>query len=199
MRRQSVKFTLALSRRNSVPRGNRQSHLRTRTVILTFLMCLTIAKAPRPAGAVPVSTRFEISFPASLRAQPITGRTFVAISKESSPEPRLQAGSWGDMPPLFGRDVNQLAPGQSAIIDAQTLGYPPRSLTEIPPGDYYVQALMNVYTEFHRADGHDIWAHMDRWEGQQFNRSPGNYYSRVLQVHLDPSRGYDVKITLDHI
>ncbi len=82
------------------------------------------------------------------------------------------------------------------MIGATTLGFPARSLGDIPAGDYYVQALLNVYTEFHRSDGHTIWAHMDQWEGQQFNRSPGNLYSTVEKVHLDPAAGYDVKLNL---
>ena len=93
-------------------------------------------------------------------------------------------------PPGGGRSV-------PAVIDAGTLGYPLKSLKELPAGEYYVQALVNVYTEFHRADGHTIWAHMDQWEGQQFNKSPGNIYSAVQKVHLDPKAGYDVKLSLD--
>ena len=57
-----------------------------------------------------------------------------------------------------------------------------------------MQALVNVYTQFHRADGHTIWAHMDQWEGQRFNRSPGNLFSAVQKVHLDSSAGYTVKL-----
>ncbi len=53
---------------------------------------------------------------------------------------------------------------------------------------------MNIYTEFKRADGHTIWLHQDRWEGQRWNRSPGNLYSDMKKVVLDPSR--DETITL---
>jgi hypothetical protein len=95
--------------------------------------------------------------------------------------------------PFFGVDVDQLQPGEPAVIDATTLGYPPDSLREIPAGDYYVQGFINVYTQFHRADGHTIWAHMDQWEGQQMFSSPGNLYSEVGKIHLDPA-GYDAKI-----
>ena len=129
----------------------------------------------------------------------MTGRLFVVITRKSDPEPRLQSGFWGDAPPLFGLDVDRLLPGEAATIDARTLGYPLGSLKEIPAGDYYVQAMLNVYTEFHRADGHAIWAHMDQWEGQQFNRSPGNLYSEVERVHLDPESGYDVKLSLTKV
>ena len=109
------------------------------------------------------------------------------------------AGSWGDSGPLFGVDVNALAPEQTAVIDASTPGAPVRSLREIPAGDYYVQAIVNIYTEFHRADGHTVWLHMDQWEGQHFNRSPGNLYSEVQKVHLDPAAGYDMKLSLTKV
>ncbi len=140
--------------------------------------------------------RFEISFPAAMRAEPITGRVFVMISRSDETEPRLQAGSWRNSIPIFGVDVDQLQPGEAAVIDAATLGYPPHSLRDIPPGDYYVQALLNVYTEFHRSDGHVIWAHMDQWEGQEFNRSPGNLISEVQRIRLDRERGYTVQLSL---
>jgi hypothetical protein len=80
-----------------------------------------------------------------------------------------------------------LKPGEAAVIDAGTLGYPANSLKDIPAGDYYVQALLNIYTRFSRADGHVIWAHNDQWEGQQFNRSPGNLFSdsESLKVVVD--------------
>src|SRR5581483_10947302 len=64
-------------------------------------------------------------------------------------------------------------------------GYPLRNLADLPAGDYYVQAFINVYTEFHRADGHTIWAHMDQWEGQSTFSSPGNLYSEVQKIHID--------------
>jgi len=158
-----------------------------------FLAAATVTHA-QPQTNVPL--KFEISFPASAHEGPITGRAFVVLSTDPQPEPRLRAGFWGDAPPLYGADVDQLKPGDAAVIDATTLGYPVESLRDVPAGDYYVQALINIYTEFHRSDGHTIWAHMDQWEGQQFNRSPGNLYSEVQKVHLDPAAGYDVKLSL---
>jgi len=149
------------------------------------------APVPQAAGG-----KFEVSFPGSAHAGSITGRVFVVVSTTDKLEPRLQAGSWGDSGPFFGVDVNALAPEQAAVIDASTPGSPVRSLREIPAGDYYVQALVNIYTEFHRADGHTVWLHMDQWEGQHFNRSPGNLYSEVQKVHLDPTTGFDIKLSL---
>jgi Putative esterase len=85
------------------------------------------------------------------------------------------------------------------VIDGSALGTVVDSLRDLPAGDYYVQGLMNVYTRFPRADGHVIWAHMDQWEGQQFNRSPGNLYSAVQQVQIDPRSNQTIPIALDQI
>jgi len=147
-------------------------------------------------------TRFEISFSASAHAGPmerdtrITGRVFVALAKAETPEPIRQIGSWTGQTPFFAADVDQLAPGRAAIIDSRSPGFPASSLKEVPGGDYYIQAILNVYTQFHRSDGHVIWAHMDQWEGQNFTRSPGNLTSEVRKVHLDAAAGYDIKLEL---
>ncbi|HEV2380314.1 MAG TPA: alpha/beta hydrolase-fold protein [Terriglobia bacterium] len=183
---------------------SRESKVRTAArrrgrVLFSVIAMVAACATPARAAANDSLLKFEITFPASAHADAITGRVFVMISPEREPEPRLRAGFWGDAPPLFGADVDSLKPGQSAVIDGSTLGYPVDSLRDIPTGDYYVQALINIYTQFHRADGHTIWAHMDQWEGQQFNTSPGNLYSEVQQVHLDPASGYDVKLSLNKV
>ena len=176
---------------------NRSSGLNTAVVAIVVLSALIMSSNAWPAP--PSSLRFQISFPASAHAEPITGRVFVVVSNRETPEPRSQVGFWGDASPLFGADVDQLKPGETAVIDGSTLGYPPARLADIPAGDYYVQALMNIYTQCHRADGHTIWVHLDHWEGQQFNRSPGNLYSEVQKVHLDPAAGYDVRLSLTKV
>ncbi len=129
--------------------------------------------------------QFEISFPESVSAEPLTGRMFLAIARDPDPEPRLQVGRYGV--PLFGVDFESLAPGQTVQIDAETLGWPIHSLADFPPGDYYVQAVLNKYTRFERADGHVVWMHNDQWEGQNWRRSPGNIVSEVQQLHIHPA------------
>ncbi len=150
----------------------------------------------RSAHTAAAETKFEISFPASLNSEPITGRMFVMISKNNRVEPRLQAGSYQASVPFYGVDVDALKPGANAVIDSSTLGYQVESLSQLPAGEYYVQALLNVYTQVHRKDGHKIWVHWDQWEGQQWNRSPGNLVSEVQRVRLDPAAGFNVKLSL---
>lgn len=167
---------------------------RCRPVLLAVFLLSGLVAMAQTAGP-----RFQVSFPAAAHAQPITGRVFVIITRQERREPRLQAGWWFQQTPIYGADVSQLQPGQPAIIDVSTLGYPFKSLKELPAGEYYVQALINLYTEFHRSDGHTLWAHMDQWEGQQFNKSPGNLYSEVQKVRLDPAAGYDIKLEADRV
>jgi hypothetical protein len=140
--------------------------------------------------------RVSLRVDPALQRSPVTGRMFVIVTRDSTPEPRLQAGGLTGSVPFYGVDVSQLPAGQSVMIDGRTLGYPVKSLDEIPPGDYWVQGVLNVYTKFARADGHTIWAHMDQWEGQHFNTSPGNFVSVARKVHLDPKAGGTIHITL---
>jgi hypothetical protein len=159
--------------------------------------------SPVAAQGNPSRTRFEISFPVAAHSGPITGRVFVMISRtdsmtrfgtqqKMSAEPRMQIGRTGV--PVFGRDIERLAPGQTAVIDASDLGSPVESLKDLPAGDYFVQALINVYTEFHRADGHVVWMHNDQWEGQHMATSPGNLVSEVQKIHLDPAAGFTIRL-----
>lgn len=168
--------------------------------VSAFVICILAVTAQQEVRAkiAQSNLRFEISFPSSVHQQAITGRMFLMISRKADPEVRLQVGSYNSAP-LFGLDVEELNPGEVAVVDESIAGYPLRSLRDIPAGDYYVQALLNVYTQFHRADGHVIWAHMDQWEGQQFNISPGNLYSKMQRVHVDPSQPGTFKLSLTEV
>ncbi|HYK82283.1 MAG TPA: alpha/beta hydrolase-fold protein [Gemmatimonadales bacterium] len=157
---------------------------------------LLVALLPIASHTVAQGPRVEITVPAALRAAPTTGRMYVFVTRHDDVEPRLQVRHESDCTPFFGVDVIQLAAGTPAVIDGATLGYPVQSLKDIPAGDYYVQGLLNVYTEFHRADGHTLWLHDDQWEGQQFNRAPVNLVSEVRRVHLDPARADTIRLAL---
>ncbi len=141
--------------------------------------------------------RFEISFPASTHAEPLTGRMFLAFAHQDDPEPRLQVRRYGV--PFFGVDFENLKPGESVVIDGATLGYPFDSLGELPPGEYYVQAVLSKYTLFERADGHTVWMHNDQWEGQNWRRSPGNLTSDVHHLTLEAGQGGTIRMETTHV
>ncbi len=164
-------------------------------LILATAVFLTDCRFSVPAAGGSDLT-FEVSVPAELAPEPLDGRVLLLISSQAEPEPRFQRLRSLNTPQILGIDIDGLAPGEPAVIDAEALGFPFESLAEIPAGDYCVQAVLNVYTTFERADGHTIKAHMDQWEGQQWNRSPGNLYSQVLQVHVDPASGDTISVEL---
>lgn len=143
--------------------------------------------------------RFLVSFDASVRSQPVTGCVYVAVSREMprGRSPIQQTGPTGE--PLFGTDVEGLAPGEAGIIDEGVLGHPVQSIADLPPGEYWVQGFVNVYTRFERADGHTVWMHMDQWEGQDWKRSPGNLYSEPVRMRIDPSTSGTVRLVCDEV
>src|ERR1700722_3860001 len=153
----------------------------------------------RAQGRAGSPLRVAVTFPSTLHADPITGRVFVLITRDSGPEPRVLAGGFGTNVAMYGVDVSALKPGKAGVVSDTKPGFPHATLRDIPAGDYWVQAVLNVYSEFHRADGHTIWAHMDQWEGQHLTRSPGNLYSPVTKVHLDPASGFEVALQASQV
>jgi hypothetical protein len=150
--------------------------------------------------------KFEISFQENVVGEveefglrvPITGRVYVIISRNKDREPRFQVRGARSVP-IWGKDVFSLKHGEAAIIDEEVLGYPLRSTKDIPPGEYYVQGFVNIYTEFKRSDGHTLWMHKDQWEGQRWNVSPGNIYSDVEKITIDPSKKEAIKISCNNV
>ena len=111
-----------------------------------MLSLIALLTAGTPAYATP--PRFEIRFSREAHATPITGRLVLALAKSARPEPRLAISPRG--PALFAIDLDQQAPDAPAVIDARATAYP-RSLAELPAGDYYAQAIVNVYEQVHRS------------------------------------------------
>ena len=138
--------------------------------------------------------RFKVSIAAATHPGPVTGRLVVVISKKEKPEPRLTISHIG--PAVFAIDLNQLAPGQPVVVDDSALGYPIR-LADVPPGDYFAQAVVNVYEQVHRSDGHSIWVHMNDGTIEFFQFAAGNLYSDVQKVHIGD--GGTVQLTVNHV
>jgi len=136
----------------------------------------------------PAAPRFMVSFSGERSAQPLDGRILLLLSTDASGEPRMQIGISYKTQMVFGLDVDQLAPGKAVTVDDQAFGYPVRSLRDVPAGEYLVQAVLNRYETFHRSDGHTVKLHMDQGEGQHWNISPGNLYSKPQKVMLGANR-----------
>lgn len=179
------------------PRGERTTF--TGKNAYFTLIALSVLMGGSMIGQSPKPLRFEISFPASLRSSAVDGRVFVIISTKKDKEPRMQIGESLDTQQFFGMDAEGLGPGHAAVIDESAQGYPRDSLRDVPDGEYYVQALINVYETFHRADGHTLKFHMDQGEGQRWNVSPGNLMSEPRKLHINRSSSAPIKIELTKI
>lgn len=114
-------------------------------------------------------------------------------------EPRFQVSAGLDAQPVFGMNVEGLKPGDAGVFDEKVFGFPYTSLAELPPGDYWVQGLLHVYETFNLSTGHTVKLPMDNGEGQQWNRSPGNLYSKPVKVTIPEDGRIKADIVLDQV
>jgi hypothetical protein len=133
------------------------------------------------------------------------GHLVVVFSKDDKSEPRMQMDEQYQSAQGFGVDVglDGAASASKVNLDAKTFGYPLRSLSQIPAGDYFVQGVFNVYEQFHLGNGKTVWLAPDKGEGQKWNRKPGNPYNKPVKVHFDPQlasrSSAPIRLTLDAV
>ncbi len=161
------------------------------TVFLVLISCQTSNSNQR------THLSFSVSFPEELCKEPLDGRLLLMISSDGKAEPRFQISDGPDTQLVFGINVEGLNPGEEAVIDTDVFGYPLKSISDIPKGSYFVQALLHKYETFNRADGHTVKLPMDRSEGQRWNQAPGNLYSTPFEISLDPEKEQKIEIKMD--
>ncbi len=138
----------------------------------------------------PPPVHIEVTVAPAAHAGPLTGRLVVFIAKDSTPEPRLVLSLRG--PAMFGADIHGATTG---VITDTNASYP-LTLSALPPGDYYAQAVVNVYEQVHRSDGHTIWVHLNDGRVEFFNTATGNLYSEVTKIHIG---GAPIHLTVNHV
>lgn len=122
-----------------------------------------------------------------------------AQGRHAEDEPRFQLNEDYWSAQGFGVDVDGASPSQPIIVDEKTVGYPLEGLAAVPAGDYLVQAVFNVYEQFHLADGRLLWLPPDKGEGQHWYSKPGNPYNAPVKLHIDPKSSTPIRITLDKV
>jgi hypothetical protein len=167
-----------------------------RITAVLVLLCGFLAAAFSASASPKDGPRFSVSFSAERSAQPLDGRILLVLSTDGSAEPRTQVGNSAQTQMIFGVDIDGLKPGQAVTVDDSAYGYPIRKLSDVRPGDYFVQVVLHRYETFHRADGHTVKLPMDRGEGQHWNLAPGNLYSTPRKVTVGAS-GAPIAIVLD--
>ncbi len=161
----------------------------TRTLLLFLLIGMLLIQPCRLLAQVP---QFVLTHRGD---RALDGRLLILLSRDSTAEPRFQIRDGHDTQIVFGIDVEAWQSGQEWTFDPEAYGYPFEDLESLPEGEYFVQALLNIYDTFERGDGHTVLLPMDRGEGQQWNRKPGNLYSTPTKMEVGP--GSLVRISLD--
>ena len=153
---------------------NRYPLRRTLLILLVAVLIAVILQA----GQRDPGLRFEVTLDPSLPAQP-AGRLLVVMASSDRIEPRRLIGRTGrNATPTVGVDVPALAPGDRTILDATAAAFPIDTLADLPPGEYYVQVVLNTNRDI-RSPG-----------------APGDLYSAPLQVALDPAQNEPVRLSL---
>ncbi len=142
-------------------------------------------QADVPAAPAVVSARtssairFEVTLAPALTTAPQSGRLLVVLARNPQPEPRRSIGRTGlEAPPILGRDVDGFSPGAVAVLDEHSEIFPIASLGDLPAGEYYAQAVLESNIDLKLPD------------------APGNLYSNVVKVSLDPRRSDAVRLEL---
>ena len=139
--------------------------------------------------------RFEVSLPPDRSEAALDGRLLLLLSNDDKAEPRFQISDGPETQMVFGVDVEDWRPGTARVVDRSAFGSPVQFLSSVKPGEYFVQALLHRYETFRRADGHVVKLPMDRGEGQQWSKAPGNLYSQPVKMRVGP--GTAARLVLD--
>jgi S-formylglutathione hydrolase FrmB len=115
------------------------------------------------AQSAEAAAQIHVILDGSVVEKPVSGRLLVLFSKKSNPAP-MMGPDWFSPEPFVALYVRDAQPGQNILVTDAADGFPSR-LSTLPPGRYFVQAVLNRNPEFSN--------HKD---------GPGNLYSPIASV-----------------
>ena len=140
-------------------------------------------------------TKYSFSIAEGLIDEPIDGRLFLLLSTNGDAEPRFQISDDVGTQLVYGMDIEGMAGGEPVEFDNNSFGYPLEDLNDLPDGEYYVQGLLHKYETFNLASGHTVKLPMDNGEGQQWNRSPENLFSKPQKILIQKGETIYIELT----
>jgi hypothetical protein len=150
-------------------------------VPIALLCCLFLHYGTtRGESGTPTSLRFAVTVAPGLEPdRAFSGRLLVVLGRSDGVEPRLDVSQTGmNAAPILARDVASLASGKEAILDDRSIIFPIEHLGNLRPGTYAVQALLHTNPDLNVPN------------------APGDLYSPVKKVRVDPAAGGTVAIEL---
>ncbi len=143
--------------------------------------------------------KFSVTIADTLHDGTFDGRLLLIISDSSGPEPRNLVRIDYRSAQVFGMDVNDWKKGVTVIFDGDEDGAPLYRMADMPPGEYYLQAVLHKYETFRLATGHSVKLPMDRGEGQNWRRAPGNLFSEPVRIEINRHGKNNFRIILNGI
>ena len=137
----------------------------------------------------------EVTYNNKLSNESFDGRLLVMISKDGLKEPRFQINDTKDTGILVGKNVENWKSGNVEGFYSKTLAYPIENLGELDNGEYVIQALLHKYETFNLSNGKTVKLPMDQGEGQHWNTSPKNIYSKPIKVNFKKNSTIKLEIT----
>ena len=133
-----------------------------------------LSRAQTAAGS-----HVEVRVADGVLSAPVDGRVIVAFTRLGQREPRRRIGRVGrDATPIFAVDVERFGAGNTAVIDDTAAAFPVDRLSLLPPGDYHVQAVLDLNRELRSPN------------------APGNLYSETEVVSFESGRDAVLRLTL---
>lgn len=160
------------------------------------LICIALIISMMACQAPTQQMEIKVSFE-NYPENEFTGRLLLLLSTNDEREPRFQVGYDHNTQLVFGMNIEDVQGIDQVSFNENNFGYPYESLANIPPGEYTVQVVLNRYETFDLSTGHTVKLPMDRGEGQQWNRKPGNLYSTPQNITIDPENPQAITIKLD--
>jgi len=144
-------------------------HVTKSAIAVLGFVLLSLA---RGTFAAPIT--FVVKFDESVRHEPASGRLVVYLNRAGLRSFGGPASGFveHDPQPIFGIDVTNLKPGDTITVDDSASSFP-KKLSELPPGKYRAQAVLDMKDE------------NSAWE-----REAGNLFSDVVDFDSSAPHGY---------
>lgn len=141
----------------------------------------------------------DVTLSKDVSSEALDGRLLFMLSNDYEDEPRFQINEGLNTQLIFGKNVENWAPGTSVKFTSEDMGFPIEHLEDVPEGEYNAQALLHTYESFNLSTGHSVKLPMDNGEGQQWNRSPGNIYNEPIKVTIKHDAASEISILIDKV
>jgi hypothetical protein len=146
---------------------------------LFTVLWLSALAAQQTQPPAQTTLRFEVRLAPGLLSEPADGRLLVVVGRNLKTEPRLRVNHYNDdLAAVLGTDANAWTADRPLVLDQSAAIAPLTHLSGLAPGTYAVQAVL--------LRNPDLW----------LATAPGNLYSTLQTIALDPAKGGTVRLEI---